>query len=123
MGLGELQGAPDHLCDRNAIPSAGDEVHHRRLEPVAGGEPLVLGGEDAMERRDLVPCVVSLRVMLDERLAQCGDRNNVLELRDGVADPDLDRPESWMQPDVPPDVRVVRDAAGPLQLSDYLRIV
>ena len=76
-----------------------------------------------MERGDLLACVEALGVVLHERLAQCGDRDDVLELRHGVADADLDRPESRMKPDVPPDVRVVGDATGALELSDHLRIV
>src|SRR5207344_3300796 len=36
-----LQRAPDELRDGYAVASARREVHHRRLEPVAGGEPLV----------------------------------------------------------------------------------
>ena len=54
------QGAPDQLRDRHAVPPAGGEIHHRRLEPVAGGQPLVLGREDPVVRRDLLALVVAL---------------------------------------------------------------
>ena len=47
-----LQRPPHELRDGNAVPLAGGEVHDRRLEPVAAGEPLVLGREDAVVRRD-----------------------------------------------------------------------
>ena len=76
-----------------------------------------------MERRDLLACVVPLGVVLDERLAERRDRDHVLELRDAVADPDLDRAEPRVQADVPPDVRVVGDAAGALELADDLGVV
>ena len=67
--------------------------------------------------------VDELRVMLHERLAVRGDRDDVVELRDGVADPDLDRAEARMKADVPPNVRVVLDAAGLLELVHDLRVV
>src|SRR6185312_11937146 len=71
-----LQRPTHELRDRHAVARPALEVHHRRLEPVAGGEPL-----------------------------------------------DLDRPEARVQTDVPPDVRVVRDAAGLLELADDLGVV
>ena len=92
-------------------------------KPVARGEPLVLGREDPVERRDLLAAVDELRVVLDERLAVRGDRDHVVEPRHGVADPDLDRAEPRMEADVPPDVRVVLDAAGLLELVHDLRVV
>src|SRR5205085_11704819 len=50
-------------------------------------------------------------------------RHRLLDPRHGVADPDLDRPEPRVQADVPPDVRVVRDAARLLELADGLRVL
>ena len=94
-----------------------------RLEPVAGGEPLVLAREDAVVGRDLHALVVLLGVELHERLAEGRERHGVLDARDRVADPDLDRAEARMQADVPPDVRVVGDAARLLELPDDLRVV
>ena len=76
-----------------------------------------------MVRGDLLARVVALAELLDERLAVRGDRDGVLDARDRVADPDLDRAEARVQADVPPDVRVVGDAAGPLELADDLRVV
>ena len=76
-----------------------------------------------MERRDLLAHVEALGVVLHERLAERGDRDDVVELRHRVADADLDRPEPRVQADVPPDVRVVRDAPGPLELADDLGVV
>ena len=76
------EGAAHELRDRHAVAPAGGEVHHRRLEPVARGKPLVLGREDPVVRRDLLAPVVLLRVVLDERLAEGGDRDRVLEPRD-----------------------------------------
>src|SRR5690242_4927678 len=35
-------GAADHASDRDPVPARACEVHHRRLEPVACREPLVL---------------------------------------------------------------------------------
>ena len=69
------------------------------------------------------PAVVPLGEQLHERLAVGDDREDVLEARDGVADAHLDRAEPWMQPDVPPDVRVVRDAARLLELAHDLGVV
>src|SRR5918998_1774590 len=60
---------PDELPHGNTVPPPRDEVHHRRLQPIARGQPLVLGREDAMERRDLVAPLVALAVVLDEGLA------------------------------------------------------
>src|SRR5262245_2223145 len=51
------QRAADELGDRHPVPAAGGEVHHRRLEAVAGSEPLVLRGEDPVVRRDLFAAV------------------------------------------------------------------
>ena len=61
--------------------------------------------------------------MLHERLHVRGDRDRVLEPRDRVADAHLDRAEPRVRPDVPPDVRVVRDAARLLELADDLRVL
>jgi hypothetical protein len=74
-------------------------------------------------RRDLVAALVALAVVLDERLAVRRQRDDVLERRHGVADPQLDRAEARVEPDVPPDVRVVRDAARLLELADDLGVV
>src|SRR5439155_11082476 len=123
MRLDVAQRAADELGDRDAVPPAGREIHHRRLEPVAGGEPLVLGRQDPVVGRDLLAAVVALAVMLNERLAVRRQRNGVLDPGDRVADPDLDGAEARMQSDVPPDVRVVRDAAGLLELADHLCVV
>src|SRR3954469_16831894 len=41
--LDVTQRPADQLADRDAVPAPGDEVHHGRGEPVARGEPLVLG--------------------------------------------------------------------------------
>src|SRR5262249_22172333 len=49
-----LQSPPDQLRDGDAVALARREVHHRRLEAVAAGEPLVLGREDAVVRRYLL---------------------------------------------------------------------
>src|SRR5207253_10337865 len=88
-----------------------------------GGEPLVLARQDAVVAGDLAAPLVELAVVLDERLAVGGDRDRVLDARDGVADPHLDRAQTRMRPDVPPDVRVVGDAAGALELADHLGVV
>ena len=58
---------------------------------------------------------------LHERLVVGGERDGVLDARDRVADPQLDRAEPRVEADVPPDVRVVGDAAGALELADQLR--
>ena len=45
--FGDVAQCPaDELRYRDAVPSAGRQVDHRRLQPVAGGQPLVLGGQD-----------------------------------------------------------------------------
>ena len=116
-GRSSLDRPPDQARDRDAVPAPGREVHHRRLEPVARGEPLVLAREDPVVRGDLLARLVLLAELLDERLAVRGDRDGVLDARDRVADPDLDRAEPRVQADVPPDVRVVGDAAGALELA------
>ena len=118
-----LQPPADELGDRRPIPPARLEIHQRRLEPVAGGQPLVLARQDPVERADLLAAVEPLAVHLHERLAVRGEGDGVLDPRDGVADADLDRAPPRMWPDVPPDVRVVRDAAGLLELADDLRVV
>ena len=76
-----------------------------------------------MVRRDLLAALVLLAELLDERLAVRGDRNCVLHASHGVADADLDRAETWVQADVPPNVRVVGDAARALELPHDLRVV
>src|SRR4051794_36758401 len=91
--LDVAQRGAGELGERDTVPPAGCEVHHRRLEPVACAEPLVLGREDPVVRRDLAACVVLLAVQLDERLAERGERDGVLDMRDRVAHADLDRPE------------------------------
>ena len=101
----------------------GVEIHDRRLEPVAHREPLVLGGQDPVVAGDPALLLRQLAVVLHERLAERGDRDGVLDAGDAVADPDLHGAEPWMGPDVPPDVRVVGDAARLLELSDHGRVV
>src|SRR4029450_602132 len=79
---------------------------------------LVLAREDPVVGRNLAAVLVLLAELLDERLAVCGDRDGILHVGDGVADADLDGAEARVQADVPTDVRVVRDAAGALELAD-----
>src|SRR5439155_17482636 len=114
---------PDELGDRHTVPLSCIEVHERRLEPVAGGEPFVLARQDPVVRADLLAAVEPLAEQLHERLAVRGERDGVFDAGDAVADADLDRAESRMRTDVPPDVRVVGDAAGLLQLPHDLGIV
>src|SRR5207247_4352934 len=85
--------------------------------------PLVLSGEDPVVRRDLGPDGIPLGVELHEALAEAREGDGVLDPRDSVADADLDGAEARVQPDVPPDVGVVRDAAGLLELADDLGVV
>ena len=73
--------------------------------------------------RERVPRLVQLAVVLDERLEVRGDRDGVVDVRDGVADPQLDRAEPRVDADVPPDARVVGDAAGALELADHLGVL
>src|SRR3954471_11864769 len=105
------------------VPATRVKIHHRRREAVARREPLVLGREDAVEGRDLLAALDELCVVLDERLAVRGDGDHVLEARHRVVDPDLDRAETRVEPDVPPDVRVVLDTAGLLELVHDLRVI
>src|SRR5207247_10833655 len=121
--LDAAQGATDELGDRNPVPPARREIHHRRLEPVARGKPLVLSRQDPVVGRDLFTAVVPLAVVLDERLTERSQRDGVLDPGDGVADPNLDGAKARMQPDVPPDVRVVGDAARLLELADDLCVI
>src|SRR5579875_2571106 len=118
-----LQRPPHEGGDRQPVAAAGLEVDHRGGEPVAGGEPLVLARQDAVEGGDLHAPLDELGVVLHERLAVGGDRDRVVEPADGVADPDLDRAQAGMEADVPPDVGVVLDAAGLLELVDDLGVV
>src|SRR5579859_1127043 len=60
MRLHELERPADHLRDRHPVPAARVQIHHRRVEPVPGGQPLVLRREDAVERRDLLAGVEAL---------------------------------------------------------------
>ena len=76
----------------------------------------MVAGDPALLLRELA-------VVLHERLAERGDRDGVLDAGDAVADPDLHRAEPRMGPDVPPDVRVVGDAARLLELADDLRVI
>src|SRR5712691_10192370 len=118
MLLDLLHRPANQLRDRHAVATTGRQIHHGSLEPVPRREPLVLRREDAVVRRNLLAALVQLAVVLDERLAVRRQRDNVLEPCRRVTDPDFDRAEPRMEADVPPDVRVVRDATGPLQLSD-----
>src|SRR5919202_1340802 len=112
-----LQRPADQLRDRHAVSLPGREIHYRSLQSIARRQPLVLRREDAVVRRDLLAALVALAVVLDERLAIRGEGNDVLEPGRRVADPDLDCAEPRMEADVPPDVGVVRDTAGLLQLA------
>ena len=123
MRLEVAQRPPDQLRDGDAVPPAGGEIHHRRFEPVARGEPLVLRRQHAVPARDLLAGLELLAVHLHDRLEERGDRDDVLEARDGVADAHLDRAEPRVRADVPPDVRVVRDAPRALELTDDVRVV
>src|SRR6185503_17125011 len=123
MRLDLVERAADELRDRHAVPRPTVEVHHGRLEAVARGQPLVLGREDPVVRGDLRADGMPLAEVLDERLAERRERDRVLDSRHRVADADLDRAEARVQADVPPDVGVVRDAAGLLELADDLRVV
>ncbi len=118
MRLDVAERPSDELRHRSAVPPAGGEVHDRRLEPVPRREPLVLAREDAVIRRDALPALEQLAVVLHEALAEGGDGDRVLDPRHGVADPHLDRAQPRVGADVPPDVRVVGDAARPLELAD-----
>src|SRR5438132_11180964 len=82
----------DQLRDGNAIAPSRRQIHQRSLEAVASGEPLVLGRQDPVIRRDLLTALELLRVQLDKCLAVRNERNDVLHPRDRVADADLDRP-------------------------------
>src|SRR5205807_4267511 len=66
--LDVAERATDELGDRHSVPPPRGEIHHRRLQPVAGGEPLVLARQDPVEGRDLLSAVEALRVELDEPL-------------------------------------------------------
>src|SRR5919197_4303669 len=123
VGLELPQRAPHQLGDGDAVAAAGSEVHHRRLEPVARGEPLVLRGQNPVVGRDLGADRVAFRIELDQGLAEGRERDGVLPPGHCVADPDLDGAEAWVEADVPPDVRVVRDAAGLLELADDLGVL
>src|SRR3954454_5788983 len=123
MRLEVPERPPDELSDGHAVPAARGEVHDRRLEAVACTEPLVLGDENAVERGQLRARVETLRVVLHEGLHVGGERNRLLHAGDRIHDAHLDRPEAWMEADVPPDVRVVRDAAGLLELADDFGVV
>src|SRR5262249_24676019 len=101
----------------------GRQIHHRRLQPVARAEPLVLARQDPVIGGDLLARIVPVGQLLDESLAVCGDRDRILYARDRVAHADLDRSETRMWSDVPPDVRVVGDAPGALELADHLGVV
>src|SRR5205823_1707360 len=96
--LDHAEGPANRLPDREAVSPARREVHHRGLEAVPRREPLVLGREDAVVRRDLLSGLVALAVVLHERLAVRRDRDDVLERRGRIADPDLDRPEARVEP-------------------------
>jgi hypothetical protein len=73
--------------------------------------------------RHLLPRVAQVRVVLHEALYVGRDRDRLLDARDRIHDPHLDRPEAGVGADVPPDVRVVRDAPGLLELADDLGVV
>ena len=72
---------------------------------------------------DLLAALEPFGVQLHECLAVRDERDDVFEPCDRVADAHLDRPESRVQADVPPDVRVVRDAARLLELAHDLCVV
>src|SRR5215472_8927477 len=123
MRLDRLECAAHERGDGHAVAAAGVEVHDRRREPVPRGQPFVLGGQDAVEGGDLLAVVGELGVVLDERLAVGGDRDHVLEPGHRIADPDLHGAEPRVEANVPPDVRVVLDAAGLLELVHDLRVL
>src|SRR5581483_8063122 len=89
----------------------------------ACAEPVVLGRGQAVPARDLRAGLVELAVHLHDRLEERRDRDDVLEARHRIAHAHLDRAEAGMRPDVPPDVRVVGDAPGALELADDLGVV
>src|SRR6185436_7135165 len=69
------------------------------------------------------PGLEALGVVLHKGLDVGGKRHGLLDPRDRVHHAHLDRAEAGMEPDVPPDMRVVGDAAGLLQLADDLRVI
>src|SRR5207247_3021170 len=85
--------------DGNAVPSTRSEVHHRGLEAVARGEPLVLARQDAVVRGDLLACLVALAELLHERLAVGGDGNRVFDTRVGVAYKVIVCVDLWVETD------------------------
>src|SRR6185436_2836245 len=74
-----LKSATNQLCNGDAVPPSGCEIHERRFEAVAAGKPLVLRGEDAVVRRDFFAAIELLGEELHEGLAVRDDRDDVLE--------------------------------------------
>ena len=117
------QAALRELCRGHRRLAAGHEVDQGRLEPVAGGEPLVLGHEQAMERGRRVPLLDLVDQLGHERLDVGRQRHRVLEVELHVHHPHLERAEPRVWPDVPPETRVVDDRAGALEPADGLGVI
>ncbi len=122
LRLDRVKRASDELGDGYPLARAGREVHHGRLEPVPRGEELVFDCQDAVVARKRASRLEPLAVVLDEGLEVRGYGDGVVDVRDGIADPQLDRAEPRVDADVPPDARVVGDAACALKLADHLGV-
>src|SRR5262249_21191559 len=107
---GELHERPESLAGRTLLVLL--EPDELRVEPVAGRAPLVLLDERPGLGCDLAVPLVSIRERRHETLAEGDEPRDVRKPRLRVADPHLDRAECRVRPQVPPDVRVVRERVG-----------
>ena len=94
------------------------EVDDGRLQSVARRTPLVLVRQDRVEDGQDFAGPVGGDVARDQRLHVGGQRDGVLHAAHGVHHPHLDRAEAGMRPHVPPDPRVVLEAAARVELRD-----
>ena len=94
-----------------------------RVHAVACGPPLVLIVEPVGHRRQGLTGIEAGRHVIDEALDERGDREDLLERRQSVADSDLDGAPVWGGADVPADLVDVVDDSGREHVVDVLLVV
>jgi len=117
-GLRELHEVPEGRPRRPLLVAL--EPDQVGVEAVARRAPLVLRDERDRLRRQAVLALVALGERRGEALDEGDERGDGVDPRLRVADPDLDRAEPRVWPQVPPDVRVVGEETRGLTAADKL---
>src|SRR4051812_37656433 len=121
----------DHIVDK--FEQLAGKLAHRHLAPLAevdqlavdapaGGAPLVLFDQRAMIAAEPEIAFAEPIQLDDDRLRERGDGDRRARGGRHVADTELERPESRLRPQIPPDLLAVVDAVQLDELLDVLLV-